>query len=180
MASAAYNLTRTDLSHIYETAMLRTQMRVRGMNPDEQDVTRVVITDDAQDAKIVNQFILTGAAIMADGMGVWKVVETDEQGNETVRELSGVDSLTTHGLKDQQKLSMYALPTYSPAVGEYRSALTEMMHENIVCYVLWQWYDTIGWFNDSQVWEGKWRETLQKVRNHSGKKSYVTRTGRYL
>lgn len=180
MASVAYNLTRSDLNKIYTSAMLRSQLRVRGLDPDSQDVTRLVITEDAQDAALVNQFILTGASVMADGMGVWRITETDENGVETVKNLSGVDALTSEGLKDQQKLSMYALPTYIPAVGEYRSALTEMMHENLVSYILWQWYDALGWYQDAQVWEGKWRATLQKVRNHSGRKSFVTRKGTFL
>lgn len=175
MASVAYNLTRKDLEHIFESAMRRSQLRARGIDPDSQDVSRIVITNDPQDTTVVNQFILTAASIIAEGMGVWKVVETDNAGNETVKELSGVDALTSHGLKDQQRLAMYTLPNYTPVVGEYRSALTEMMHEAIVCYVLWQWHDAIGWYQDAQVWEGKWRESLQKVRNHSGQKKILKR-----
>jgi len=173
MSTAAHNIIRTDLAHVYRTAMERSQMRARAMDPEAVETTRIVITDDVQDAAIVSQHILTGAALIAHESGGFRIATTDAGGNTVTEELSGVDALSLGGLKDQFRLSFYNLPGTSAQVGSYRSVLTELIHRALVEYVLWQWFRDLGMEHSS--FEQGFRETVSQIRSHSFTSKIFTR-----
>jgi len=182
MGQMTYNLQRLDLAHVYRTAQARTEMRARRIPRDgEVEGFEWVITDDEADSAVVNQHILTGAALIANVHGGFRFVKTDTEGNPVLdasgapvhEDLSGIDALTRSGMRDQFRLAFYNLPNTAPDVGSYRSVLAELIHKALVEYVLWQWYKDLG--DNPGMYEAAFREAVEQIRTHAGKAKILKR-----
>lgn len=180
--SSALNQQRLDMAHIYKTAQARSELRARNVARDgDIEGHELVITDAEADALVVNQHVLSGAALLANQHGGFKFVRTgedgqplkDSSGQPVFEELSGIDALTRHGLKDQVRLAFYNLPETTATVGQYRSALTELIHLALVEYVLWQWYKDLG--ADFRRYEQAWLDTVKQIKSHAGQKKIFKR-----